>query len=249
MFATMGHTLRVNVAHDPGASRTFHDCVVKLTFLSDDASSPVRSLRSVNVISPISIMFSSISGHCCPSYNGSAQSAVWSVRCRIETELSRASVTVLDGGCSHSPVRTWSMVAGFVRRMHLYHSKNRLSTSTSNTSSSAKDGLGVSSSVSYTMFEASVPWNAPRPQRVGRLGLAMKLESSDPHRKNSPLSLHDQSILEKPDPSELRSRTLMADETKSRFCARTRSRIFGWTNFIHFFVGSSYAVKSAGKHR
>ena len=37
----------------------------------------------------------------------------------------------------------------------------------------------------------------------------------------------------------------MVDETKMRSCTRTRSRIFGRTNFSHLFVGNSHAVKSA----
>ena len=41
------------------------------------------------------------------------------------------------------------------------------------------------------------------------------------------------------------SRTVTLDEKKSRFWTRTRSRIFGQTSFIHFFDGSSYAVKSS----
>jgi hypothetical protein len=107
----------IDAALPPCGGRPFHEYVEEQAFPSNDAS----SLRSANVISPISILSSSISVNCRPSYNGSAQ---W------------------------SPVRTWSTVIGFVRRIHLYHSKNRLSTSTSNRSSSAKNGLGGSWSMS-----------------------------------------------------------------------------------------------------
>ena len=39
--------------------------------------------------------------------------------------------------------------------------------------------------------------------------------------------------------------TLTIGETKLFLFPRTRSRTFGAINFIHFLVGSSYAVKSA----
>jgi len=177
MFAISGPpgTLLLDAVRAHRAGRPSHE-YAELALTSDDASSLLVSLRSVNVISPITILSSSISVKCRLSYNDSAQ---W------------------------LPVRTWSIVTGFVRRMHLYRNKNRLSTSTSNNSSSAKDG-----------------------------------------RENRASSLQGQWILEKFIPSGLWSPTLMVDETKSRFCTRTRSRIFGRTHFIHFFVGSSYAVKS-----
>ena len=39
--------------------------------------------------------------------------------------------------------------------------------------------------------------------------------------------------------------TLTTDETKLRLFPRARRHIFGLTSFVHFFVGSLYAVKSA----
>ena len=140
------------------------------------------------------------------------------------------------------PVRTWSIATGFVRRMHLYHSKNRLSTSTSNISSSAKDGLEVRPSISTT----SSPWKTSRQRDVGAwTDTSTSSNVVATHRENRSSPRQGQWILERFVPSGLWSPTLTVDETKSRFCTRTRSRIFGRTNFIHFFVGSSYAVKSA----
>ena len=132
---------------------------------------------------------------------------------------------------SRSLVRIWSMVTGFVRRMHLYHSKNRLSTSTSNISSLTKDGLDVNSSISTV--------SGPRITSK-MLGVSDSQKRVAAHRKYRSSSsqgqgVHGMSV----SPSGLRPFTLTTGETKSRFFPRTRSRTFGLTTFIHFSGGSS----------
>ena len=142
----------------------------------------------------------------------------------------------MDPSRSPSTVGTRSRVTDFVRRMDLYPSKNRLSIKISNTTSSANDGLDASSSIS--------PSSSPR--------ITSKIsDSADQvatHRGNrSPTFqaqwVHDMDMSVSAYGPRLS--TLTADETKLCLFPRTRRRIFGLINFIHFFVGSSYAVKSA----
>ena len=152
------------------------------------------------------------------------------VKCRMQL--------ISQYGHSRSPstVGTRSRVTDFVRRMDLYPSKNRLSIKISNTKSSANDGLDASSSVS--------PSSSPR--ITSKISDSAKQAAA--HRKNrSPTFqaqwVHDMDMSVSAYGPRLS--TLTTDETKLCLFPRTRRRIFGLINFIHFFVGSSYAVKSA----
>lgn len=84
------------------------------------------------------------------------------------------------------------------------------------------------------------------PETLGCLGL-VALGNVTTHRENrsQSSSFQGQQTAERLLSSRLRSPTLTVDETKSRFCTRTRSRIFGRTSLIHFSVGNSYAIMSA----
>lgn len=140
---------------------------------------------------------------------------------------------------SSRPAQTWSMVTDLVRWIHLYHSKNRLSTKISNGSLPENDGLGTSSSIS--------PLSSPR--TTSRHCWDRELIKVATHREDlSPiLPLQGQWVHVSVFGLWLTTLwlpTLTSDETKLRPFPRTRSRIFGLNNFIHFSDGRSYAVKS-----